>query len=256
MSEHPNLSDHVVALDLDGLVTEDSIRRYKEALDRALARHDRVGIYCNLVDLSDISEDALVSGAKADLELLAHMDRLERVAVVSDKEWPVAVIRFTAPLMPTVEIKSFGPDESAAAAEWVSQIPAAQPVRAPAIRLIPTSDDTVLAFEIDGVITARELPALIDRVNAFLERNEKVRMLARVKHLAGVDPAVFTQGGLVSMKLAAMQKMDRYAIVGASGWLGRAIATLQPAFPGIDIQAYDADREDEAWAWLGATPSE
>jgi hypothetical protein len=54
------------------------------------------------------------------------------------------------------------------------------------------------------------------------------------------------------MKLAAIQKMERYAIVGAPGWMGKAVETINTVFPDIDMRTFAADRE--AWAWLGAKP--
>jgi hypothetical protein len=63
------------------------------------------------------------------------------------------------------------------------------------------------------------------------------------------------QSGLVSMKLAAMQKVERYAIVGAPGWMHKAIETLNPVFPDIEMRTFSVDREVDAWSWLGAKPS-
>jgi hypothetical protein len=125
----------------------------------------------------------------------------------------------------------------------------------PAIPVLPTDRDDVLGFEVDGVISATELPVLIDQVNAMLARHDKVRMLARIKHLGGVDPGVFLHSGLVSMKLAAIQKMERYAIVGAPGWMGKAVETMNAVFPDIDMRTFAADREADAWTWLCARPS-
>ena len=63
------------------------------------------------------------------------------------------------------------------------------------------------------------------------------------------------QGGLVSVKLAAMQKVERYAIVGAPGWMSKIIETINPAFADIDMRTFPADLEAEAWAWVGAEPA-
>jgi hypothetical protein len=124
------------------------------------------------------------------------------------------------------------------------------------MRIVPTSKDDVLAFEINGVISSAELPGVIGQINAFLGRHDKVRLLGRIKHLGGFDPSIFMQSGLVSMKLAAMQKVERYAVVGAPGWMNRVLETVNPAFPDIDMRTFPADREADAWAWLGAAPSE
>jgi hypothetical protein len=113
----------------------------------------------------------------------------------------------------------------------------------------------VLAFEINGVISTETLPGIIDEVNNFLARHEKVRMLGRIKHLGGFDPAIYMQSGLFSMKFAAMQKVERYAIVGAPGWMETVIKSSNPLFPSIDMRTFSEDREADAWAWLDAEPS-
>lgn len=96
---------------------------------------------------------------------------------------------------------------------------------------------------------------VIQKFQTFLGRHEKVRLLNRIKHFGCIDPAIFMQSGLVSMKLAAMQKVERYAIVGAAGWMRKIIETLNPAFADMDMRAFPEDQESEAWAWLGAEPA-
>lgn len=151
-------------------------------------------------------------------------------------------------------MKAFIPDQVEEAIKWSAELPQAPKAATQAFRFLPTSKDDVLAFEINGMISAQEMPDVIKEFETFLQRHEKVRLLNRMKHFGGIDPAVFMQGGLVSMKLAAMQKVERYAIVGAPGWMAKIIATLNPVFADIDMQTFPADREDEAWAWLGAQP--
>jgi hypothetical protein len=159
-----------------------------------------------------------------------------------------------AKLLPGLEMRNFTPAQRDEAPQWAGDLPAQAADQEPAIRVLPTDRDDVLGFEVDGVVSAAGLPVLIDQVNAMLARHDKVRMLARIKHLGGVDPAVFLQHGLVSMKLAAIQKMERYAIVGAPDWMGKAVETIDTVFPDIDMRTFAADREADAWAWLGAKP--
>ena len=99
------------------------------------------------------------------------------------------------------------------------------------------------------------MPGVINKFQAFLDSHESVRLLNRMKHFGGIDPPVFPQDGLVSMKLAAMQKIERYAIVGPPGWMSKIIENLNPVFPDLDIGTFPASREEDAWAWLDARPT-
>lgn len=256
MYTHLTAPDHVIAMHLSDKLTGDDIKKYKLILDEKLTHHDQLSIVVDFTGLSDMNADALVKGTKADFELLRHIDQFTRFAFISDKEWPQAVIGFMNAIIPTVEMKVFPPDESEEAMKWAAERPKTPKSQAPAFRFLPTTKDDVLAFEIDGCISAKEIPDVIKKFQTLLERHEKVRLLNRIKHFGGIDPAVFMQSGLVSIKLAAMQKVERYAIVGAPGWMRKVIETVNPAFADMDMRTFPEDQENEAWAWLGAEPAE
>ncbi len=125
----------------------------------------------------------------------------------------------------------------------------------PGLTFIQTNKPNVMAFQINGVVTAKELPEEIEKFESFLKQHESVRMLARFKHFAGFDPAVFFQSGFVSVKLAAVQKLERYAVVGAPEWMNKIMEIMNPLFSGIDMRTFTSDEEAKAWAWLEAEPS-
>ncbi len=248
--------EHVIALRFEGKLTGEDVGRYQGALDAKLTQQGKIGLCVDITGLSDMNADALIKGTKADLDALAHLSRFGRLAIVSDKEWPAAAIRFIDPMLPTLEMRAFGPDQADAAMAWAAEPSRTAEGQAPAFRFIPTSRDDVLAFEINGAITSEAMPGVIEEVEAFLARHDKARLLGRIRHFGGVDPSVFMQGGLVSMKLAAMEKVERYAVVGAPGWMGKAVEAMNPVFPGIDMRAFAAESEADAWAWLGAKPGD
>jgi hypothetical protein len=254
MIERLPAPDHVLALRLAGKITAADIATIKSVLDPMLAQHARIGFVVDLADFSDATAEAIAADLRYELGLLDRAGQFARGALVTDKEWLGVVAGFSAKLLPGLEMRTFGAAQRGQALQWAADLPAkADPP--PAIRVVATDRDDVLGFEVDGVISTAGLGLLIDQVNAMLARHDKVRMLARIKHLDGVDPAAFMQSGLVSMKLAAIQKMERYAIVGAPGWMDRIVDIVNPVFADMDMRTFPADREAEAWAWLGAQPS-
>ncbi|GJL62718.1 MAG: hypothetical protein NPIRA04_13720 [Nitrospirales bacterium] len=248
--------DHVIAMHLNEKLTGDDMKGYKRILDKKLLSEDQIGILVNFTGLEDMNADAFIEGTKADLDFLSHIDRFSRMAFVSDKEWPQAMINFMKPVFPTLEMNFFTPDQSDEAIKWVADLSKTKISHPSAFRFLPTSKDNVFAFEINGVISSEEMPEVIKRFENFLEHHEKVRLLNRIKHFGGIDPAVFMQSDLVSMKLAAMQKVERYAIVGAPGWMRKIIESVNPVFADIDMRTFQEDQEHEAWAWLGAEPAQ
>lgn len=123
------------------------------------------------------------------------------------------------------------------------------------IHIFPTTKDNVLGFEVDGVVGSGDLGSVIDKFNTFLKSHDKVRLPNRIKHIDGINPSVFFQSGLVSMKFAALQKVERYAIVGASGWAKAIIDKVSPAFGDMEVRTFPTDQEDAAWNWLDAKPA-
>jgi len=244
--------DHVIALMLDGKLTGEGIEKYHSILEEKLQQHAQVGIYVDLSGLTDMSANALIEGTKADLQLFSHLKQLHRCAFVSDKEWPHALVFCAQQLFPVLELKVFPTEQSEDALQWAAQTHATPVVRQPAIRFLPTSKANVLAFEIDGLITSEEMPDAIKYLEGFFAAHDKVRLLNRMKHFGGFDPSILMQSSLVSMKLSAMNKLERYAIVGAPSWMRKIISVINPLFADIDMQTFSANQEDAAWAWLEA----
>lgn len=246
--------DHVLALRLSGTLTSEDVAEYRILLDALFARHDRVALLADVSKLEDLGGRALIEGVRADLDALAHLDRIARVALVSEREWPGALAGFLGRMLPGVELRAFGASEREAALAWAAERPdPAEPKGR--LRLIPTDQADVLAFELDGRFPAEDLRRAIDEVNAFLGPRERVRMLGRLGRFAGIDPRWLIQGGLLSMKLAAIRKVERYALVGGPDWMRRALQALDALFPDMTIRAFPVEREDEAWAWIGARPA-
>lgn len=248
--------DHVIALALDGKLTGEGIQKYRRIFEDKLQQHLRLGVYVDLTALTDMDANALIEGAKADLELLSHINQLSRLAFVSDKDWPQAVVSFMQQILPALEMKVFPSDQREEAMSWAADLAQAPAPRGAAIRFLPTSRDSVLAFEIDGVISSEEMPRVIKRLEDYFAGHDKVRLLNRMKYFGGIDPSVFLQSGLISMKLSALKKVERYAIVGAPGWMRKVVDAMNPIFPDIDMRTFPAEREVDAWAWLEAEPVE
>ncbi len=247
---------HVISLSLDGQLTGEGIKYYRNTLEEKLAKHSYIGACIDLTKLTDMTANALMEGAKADLEMFNHLNQLRRCAFVAEKEWPQAVVSFMQPLIPTLEMKVFPGDQGKDALKWASDIPeATEDSNEPAIHFLPTTKDEVFAFEINGVISSEEMPHVVKTLEQYLEQHDKVRILNRVKHFAGFDPSVLMQSGLVSMKLSAMEKVERYAIVGAPDWMRRIIDAIDPVFPDMDMRTFPKDQEDEAWKWLESEPT-
>jgi hypothetical protein len=111
----------VVAVAFSGKITKDDIRNYESILEEKLNRHDKVSLCVDFGHMSDCTADALVEGAKADLEFFSHLRQVNRVAMVSDKEWPQALLSVVGAFIPHTEIKCFPESDRPAAVAWAAE---------------------------------------------------------------------------------------------------------------------------------------
>jgi len=257
MYERLNAPDNVMAFGLSGLISGEDIDQYQKQMHEKLDKHERIGVCIDFTGLSDLDHEALTKGAKADLDFLTHVRQVDRMAMVSDKQWPRAILGWYQALLPGVEAEVFTPAQREQAMDWASQVDGqTSDQQGPAVRALSSTGDNVFAFAVNGVINPEDLAPFIEQFDRFLEGHESIRLLNRVECFGGIDPSVFLQSGLLSMKFAAIQKVERYAIVGAPGWMEKIAAAVNPMFPSVEIRTFPADREAEAWDWLGAKPAE
>jgi len=245
--------NHVIAFTIDGALSAEGIQEYRSIFDEKRQQYEQIGLYVEFLELADINASTLLEGVKADIELWRHLDQLSRCAVVSDKKWPQTLVSIIKRIVPKLEMQVFPSSQSVEALQWAATIPKKPAAKRAAIHFLPTNKANVLAFEIDGTMSADEMPEVIDSLESFFADHEKVRLLNRMTHFAGFDPAILIQRqGLFSMKLAAIKKVERYAIVGAPNWMSKLIHAMQPVFPNMQMQTFAADRENEALQWLEA----
>lgn len=248
--------DHVASFSLSGTLSSGDVREYSAVLGHKLQEHDQVGLLVDMTGMADMSKQALIDGFKADTELLGHLKQIGHCALVSDKQWLQGAVSLAQQFLPTLRLRVFASTQHDQALAWAAQT-LARPTSTPAaIRFLPTNRDDVLAFEVDGLMTAGEMPDVIRHVDGQLAAHDKLRMLARIKNFDGFEPSILTQSGLIPMKFSAMKKVERYAVVGAPGWMRKLVTTMAPVIPGMTMRTFDAGDEADAWAWLEAAPAD
>ena len=112
-----NFSDNVVALSCKGQVTkEDYDGILVPAILEALTRHDKIRLlYQTSADFTGYDPGAIWEDLKIGVE---HPTRWERVAVVTDVDWIVRMVRIFSFLIPC-PVKVFPPSATAQAHTWI-----------------------------------------------------------------------------------------------------------------------------------------
>lgn len=248
----------VVAVQLSGKLSAQDVRDYQALLDAHIEQHRQTRPLALLVDISeleDLGPGALASGTRADLDFVRHSHHFARLALVTDKHWPDLLWKVAAVFLPHVQMRRFAASERAAALAWASEPLASLEqalVASPALRILPSSSDSLLAFEINGAVTRSSVASVLPAMRSMLDRHEKIDVLAHFKHFGGIEPALYLQPGLMSMKVHAIPKVRRYALVAAPSWMNTLIRTLQPLFSSMEMRSFAEAELGEAWEWLGA----
>jgi hypothetical protein len=115
--------DHVVALRLEGTLTGADFDRLVEEIEAKLARHERLGIFADMVGFKDLTAEAAAKDLRYNLGKLGEWRRFPREAVVTDKQWIRTLAKLVDPLVPHVEVRTFAPAERDEALAWAAAAP-------------------------------------------------------------------------------------------------------------------------------------
>ena len=242
----------VIAVRIEGRLSRDEIMELVARMERALGENDKTHIFVEIADYHGFDWTALGEYLPHALGMLGKREKFGRIAVVSDLAWIRWATRAESALIPGLSYETYRMDEREQALAWVEG-------RSPyphgaAFTLIETDNKAVLGFELNGRIGAEEMHALATRLDDLMDsRPGPLRILGKFTHFKLPAP-----GGLdsdyVRMKLKALRKVERYAVVGGPLWLAAWVSAVAPLLK-LDLRHFPADKEAEAWQWLGAAPS-
>lgn len=115
------LADHVAAFRIDGKITAEDYDRAVAEVEAKLKAHARIGLYSDMIGFSDITGEALARDFRYSLGKIGEFDRFARSAIVTDKEWVGAVVRFAQAFLPRMDLRTFDPSERDAAMAWIAE---------------------------------------------------------------------------------------------------------------------------------------
>ncbi len=243
----------VLVLRVTGHLETAELEEVADRIERSLEARPSTHMLAEIVGFSGVDPAALTDYLPRAIRMLGKRDRFGRVAVVADQKWVRAATRFESALIPGLRYEVFTPDERDQALAWVK----GQHVlpRLPALKIIETDSPSVIGYELDGRLTAPEVEIIADYFTEVLKQPGQVRILGRIRNFAGMEPSVAFSGKYLAMKLAALGKVERYAIIGGPAWLGSWAGALAPVVQ-TELRCFEPSDEAAAWAWLGAKPKE
>lgn len=238
----------VLAYVLDGVFDAADTTRLREDLDA----HDRVRM---LIRIDALSLPSLSTFTNGFLSMKVDAFRkVERYAIVGGPDWIRAYVGAVGGLAPFA-MKHF--EDEAAAWAWI-QSPAtgdeieereeAAEKAAPAVTRLPSHRPDLVAFHLDGHLTARDYETVVDpAIEAATRDHAAIDLLVRFGSLDGVSLGALKDDAALTKYTRSIRRM---ALVGAPHWLG-TLAEGAGALTPIEIETFDD--EAPARAWLGRT---
>jgi Protein of unknown function (DUF3478). len=109
----------VLAAEVSGKIVGSDLDALMDALDRAMAEHDKVHMFVETRAIEGLELSSLPAYVKRALPLLGKLNRFGRVAVVADQAWVRAGSRLESALLPNISYRVCLPEERDEALAWV-----------------------------------------------------------------------------------------------------------------------------------------
>jgi len=116
--------------------------------------------------------------------------------------------------------------------------------------LLDTPDD-VLAVKIAHKITGEDLDAVMDRLDAAMDRHDKVHVFVETQRIDGIElsglPSYMSRAWPLFGKL---NRFGRVAVVADQAWIRAGTRIESALLPHISYRTYMPDERGEALAWV------
>jgi len=118
------------------------------------------------------------------------------------------------------------------------------------LELLDTPDD-VLAVKIAHKITGEDLDAVMDRLDAAMDRHDKVHVFVETQQIDGIELSGLPS--YMSRALPLFGKLNRFgrvAVVADQAWIRAGTRIESALLPHISYRTYMPDERGEALAWV------
>jgi SpoIIAA-like len=245
---------HLVAFKLSANLTAEDITIGSKTTQDALKQNERVSFFADIDSSVTLTWEGVIKDISEGLKHFGKLSRYYRAAVVTDKGWLGAMARVEGLVFSSIEMRVFAPGDREKAFAWASEEPGPLPKPespSPSVRFLPTTNKDVFAYEVNGRLRAKDLKETVKTFKPYLERDDKVNVLAKLKDFNGFDILAVLEDDVLKLKYKSLSKVEKYAIVGAKPWMRNFLELLAPMFS-TKIRIFDLSEEADAWDWVGA----
>jgi len=118
MHEFIKSPDDVLAVKMEGTITEEDMEAIMDRTDAIMAAHDKINIYVETHAIKGMQVSAMPHHMNRAFPLFGKLGRFGRVAVVADQAWMRIATRLESALLPNISYRVFEPQEREEALHW------------------------------------------------------------------------------------------------------------------------------------------
>lgn len=245
----------LLALTVTGKIEKSDLDAAIPAIEKAYGETEKISVVADLSGFEGISAEAFVGDLRYGLSHLGDLKRYDRVAVITDRDWIEALVWVEGKLVPGATVRCFEPGERDDARRFAAGEDVPEKKRPSFIRRIPADRPDALAFAMGGKLTGAEVKAFTAILTEAYENFAMIDLLIRIDSYEGFEFSTLFDRHTWSMKGASFSKIRRYALVGAPSFIRNSFGLFATFLP-FETKMFDAEDEDEAWAWIGAKKAE
>ena len=213
--------DNVIALSYSGEITAKDIDESYELITKKFEGDQKISAFFELCDDLDIEAAAIWRDFKRAPELLGKIRQFERVAMVASESWIRAVgkVEELALSFSDIELHVYDEGERDYALAWVKGD--VEESHASSVHEFETGDPNLFGFEITGKLRKDDMEFAKQIMDNFTDDNPPRNLIAILKDYHGFELSILADTEMINLKRKTMKHLDRYAIVGAPGWVER-----------------------------------
>lgn len=111
-------ADNVVGIHIDGKINDASFDALVALLEKKMEDHPKVRVYVELKSFKGVSLKTFFKDLKFAFN---NWERVDREAIVTQKEWIKKLTEWEDQLFSTIDLKAFSFEEKAQAKKWVQE---------------------------------------------------------------------------------------------------------------------------------------
>lgn len=110
---------NIIGFRLDGKIDDESYDQAVAEIQQALDNNDNISIYAEVEKFGGMSIEKFFDNFKVKFGFLKELDKFEKEAIVSDKQWLESMIKLSDKLFPSVEVRYFSFENKDDALAWI-----------------------------------------------------------------------------------------------------------------------------------------